>query len=159
MDLPNRKKNRLKGYDYASSGAYFVTICTKDKKHILSKIVSNIVFNNNFVGATSGRQNSIKLSKHGEIIENAICGITKYYPMVKVDKYVIMPNHIHLLLIIYGDNGRALHAPTISHLIQQFKGIVSKNAGFPIFQRSFHDHIIRNKHDYEMIWHYINTNP
>ena len=79
--------------------------------------------------------------------------------MVKVDKYVIMPNHIHLLLIICSYNGRAMHAPTLSNLIQQFKGISSKNAGFPIFQRSFHDHVVRNKNDYEMIWHYIDTNP
>ena len=120
--------------------------------------MGNIISNDNYVGATSGRQYNVKLSKYGEIVENTILNINKKYQCVNVDKYVIMPNHIHLMLTIYGNSGRAVHAPTLSHVIQQFKGIVTKNVGFHIFQRSFHDHVVRNKHDYEMIWHYIDTN-
>ena len=81
-DLPKRKPNRLKGFDYSSDGAYFITICTKNKEQCLSKIV----------GA-----NIVRPSAIGKIIEKDILKIEKIYPCIFVDSYVIMPNHIHLL--------------------------------------------------------------
>jgi len=77
-----------------------------------------------------------------------------------VDKYVIMPNHVHLVLIIEPiEIGRPLVAPTISTIIQQMKGIVSKQIGFSIWQKSYHDRIIRNEKEYLKIWEYIENNP
>ena len=70
-----------------------------------------------------------------------------------------MPNHIHMLISIYNENGRAMHAPTISQIVQQLKGIVTKQIGYSVWQKLFHDHIVRNKNDYEKIWQYIDTNP
>ena len=160
MEFLNRKNIRLKEYDYSRNGAYFITICTQNKKCILSKI--NPPANNlkTFVGATIGRPNEIThLSKYGKIINTAILNIPYCYPMIKIINYIIMPNHIHLLLFINNECGRAMHAPTISSVIQQFKGSISKQIGFPIFQRSFHDHIIRNEKDYQNIYSYINSNP
>ncbi len=142
---PKRKPNRLKNYDYSQSGIYFITICTKDKE--------NVFWN---VGATIGRPN---LSKAGEMVEYAILNIPKTYSSVTLDKYVIMPNHIHLLLHLHNDNGRAMHAPTISTIIQQMKGYTTKHLGYNIWQKLFHDHIVRNEENYKKIWQYIEDNP
>ena len=148
-ERPVRKHNRLIQYDYSQNGAYFITICTENRKCILSR----------GVGATIGRPAYARLTHNGVIVENAIHGIDTHYESVRVDKYVIMPNHIHLLLSIGCANGRPMVAPTISRVIQQMKGIATKQIGYNIWQKSFHDHIIRTDSDYEMIWEYIDTNP
>lgn len=145
MIYPKRKPNRLKNYDYSQSGIYFITICAKNK--------ANLFWN---VGATIGRPN---LSKTGEIVERAILNIPKTYSTVTLDKYVIMPNHIHLLLHLRNENGRAMYAPTISTVIQQMKGYVTKQIGHNIWQKLFHDHIVRNEKSYKKIWQYIENNP
>ena len=150
MTLPSRKTNRLQNYDYSESGAYFVTICTKDRKNILCDIV----------GANIVRPQDISLTKCGEIVKAAIENIPEYYPAVSVDKYVIMPNHVHLLLQIHSEvNGRTLFAPTVDRVIKQTKGVITKQIGFSIWQRSFHDHVIRSEDDYLQIWNYIDTYP
>lgn len=143
-----RKNIRLKEYDYGRNGAYFITICTKDKKKIFGEIV----------GATSGRPVKMVLSKYGQIVDNVILDIPNYYENIFVDKYVIMPNHIHLIIFIK-NQGRAMHAPTISKVIQQMKGIVTKQVGYLIWQKLYYDHVIRNEHDYQQIWQYIDNNP
>jgi len=76
-----------------------------------------------------------------------------------MDKYVIMPNHMHMIIVLHPGNGPAKLAPTISRIIQQFKGSISKQVGFSIWQKSFYDHIIRNDQEYEKIYDYIETNP
>ena len=85
-----RKKNRLKGYDYSSNASYFLTVCSDKRKEIFSQIVFD-----NTVGA-----NIVRLSKIGQKIENCILKIEEIYPCVFVDNYIIMPNHIHLILTI-----------------------------------------------------------
>ena len=71
-----------------------------------------------------------------------------------------MPNHIHLLLQINTDhNGRSMIAPTISTVVRLMKGVVSKQAGFTVWQKGFYDHVIRNDNDYPDIWNYIEGNP
>ena len=147
-DIPMRKSNRLAGYDYSSAGCYFVTICVKDKRELLWAPTP--------VGARIARP---PLSKTGEIINSAIENIPRIYDHVKVDKYVIMPNHIHLILVIDSKNGRAVRAPTISTIINQTKGYVTKQIGYSIWQKLFHDHIIRNEVEYQKIWQYIDENP
>lgn len=89
MNFPTRKKNRMDGYDYSLCGAYFVTVCTKDKAQILWENV----------GADIIRPNeNIELSEYGKIIDTAINEIHFHYPYVFVDKYVIMPDHIHMII-------------------------------------------------------------
>ena len=147
-ELTKRKPNRLNQYDYSTPGAYFITICTKNKEKILST-----------VGATIGRP-LIRLTEYGKMIDKAIKTIEKVYPFVTVDQYVIMPNHIHLLLQIHTDeNGRPMVAPTIGRVIQQMKGYATKQIGKNIWQKLYHDHIIRNQNDYDRIWNYIELNP
>ena len=147
MDLPKRKPNRLPDFDYRTPGAYFITICTKDRKCLLWDTV----------GASIARP---RLSKYGLVVQKAIYDIPKHYPAISIDHYVVMPNHVHLLLQINTDaDGRPMVAPTISTVVQQFKGIVSKQIGHSIWQKLFHDHVIRNAADYTKILEYIENNP
>ena len=149
MDRPSRKKNRFPNYDYSKNGAYFITICTENRKCILSETV----------GGTCDRLACTHLTDIGRIVENAIIGISEHYDDVRVEKFVIMPNHIHLLLMIDILPGRPLVAPTVSRIIKQLKGIITKTIGQSVLQKSFHDHIIRDQSDFDMIWKYIDTNP
>ena len=81
-------------------------------------------------------------------------------PYISIDSYTVMPNHIHLLLQINADeNGRAMLAPTISAVVQQMKGYVTKQIGHSIWQKLFHDHVVRGERDYLKIWEYIDSNP
>lgn len=147
--LPQRKSIRLKDYDYSQAGFYFVTICTKDKKCLFWK-----------VGATFGRQfNNPQLTQYGKIVDLEVNKINNIYENVELNKYVIMPNHIHLIIILHNVNGRSKTAPTISRIIQQFKGSISKQLGFSVWQKSFYDHIIRDEQEYIKICEYIQENP
>ena len=150
MELPKRKQNRLAEYDYSQPNAYFITICTKNKEKLFWENV----------GASIARPQNMKLSPYGKIVKEAIENIPYIYPAITVDNYVVMPNHIHLLLQIHTDvNGRAMLAPTISKVVQQMKGYVSKKIGASIWQKLFHDHVIRGEQDYLEIWNYIEGNP
>ena len=150
MELPKRKINRLTDYDYSTPNAYFITICTDKRK--------NLFWNN--VGATIGRPQDVQLSKYGQIVSKAVEDIPIHYPAVTVDHYVVMPNHIHMLLQIHSDgDGRPMAAPTIATVVNQMKGTVSKRVGFSVWQKGFYDHIIRGDADYREVWEYIENNP
>ena len=150
MELPKRKPNRLKDFDYSQPNAYFITICTKNKE---------MLFWEN-VGASIARPEAVRLSKYGKIVVEAIEKISTIYPVITVDNYVVMPNHIHLLMQIHSDSsGRAMLAPTISIVIQQMKGYATKKIGRSIWQKLFHDHVIRDEKGYLKIWNYIEGNP
>jgi REP element-mobilizing transposase RayT len=151
MELPKRKNNRLNNFDYSQPGVYFITICVKNRKTILSNII---------VGANIVRPKEIHLTKYGEIVETAIKNIPQHYPSIRIDNYVIMPDHIHLLLQINTNkNGRPMVAPTVDRIIKQTKGYITKQIGFSIWQKSFYDHIVRGNNDYKEIWEYIENNP
>lgn len=149
--LPKRKPNRLRDFDYSSCGAYFITICTKERRNYFW----------NTVGATIGRPQDVPLTSYGKIVNDAINNIPKSYPQISVDCYAIMPNHIHLILQIYSEDkiGRPMVAPTISRVVGQLKGYVTKQIKEAVWQKSFHDHVIRNRDDYQEISRYIYENP
>ncbi len=139
----------MENFDYSLPGACFVTVCTHGRENILSN-----------VGAIIDRPPEIILSPYGKIVEDAINNISKTYPALSVENYVIMPNHIHLLLFIHADeNGRPMVAPTVSRIVQQMKGYVTKRIGRSIWQKSFHDHVIRGGDDYVEHQKYILDNP
>ena len=97
-----------------------------------------------------------KISGEGKI-ELLDCGriVEKYIQQIQgIDKYVIMPNHLHMIIFINQRNEKS-----VSQKIKTFKTLVTKELGFSIFQRSFHDHIIRNEKEYLLIWEYIENNP
>ena len=150
MELPKRKPTRLKGYDYGAPGAYFITICTKNREKLLSSIIVgddvHIILKNH-------------LSNYGLICDRYINNINIKYENVIVDKYVIMPNHIHLIIFLHGTMRASSPTKNIETIIRSFKALVTKEIGYSIWQRSFHDHIIRGEKDYQKIWEYIDTNP
>ena len=151
MELPNRKQNRLTGYDYSTPNAYFITICTHNRKNLFwSDVVAAI-----------GRPEDVLLSDLGVIAKQTVYDIPVYYPAITVDHCVIMPDHIHLLLLQINTDadGRPMAAPTISTVVNQTKGIISKKAGFSVWQKGFYDHVIRSEQDYLDIWNYIEGNP
>ena len=154
MDLPKRKRNRLPNYDYSTPGAYFITICTDGKQCILGRIVGG--------GALDAPL--VQLSKCGSIVQKHIQSGNNI-PGITVDKYVIMPNHIHLILLIDpAASGAATRAASpanavVPHFVSTLKRFVHRDLGSKIFQRSYHDHVIRDEKDYLKIWRYIDDNP
>ena len=151
MDLPKRKQIRLPEYDYSAPGAYFVTICTHERRCILSEIA---------VGAATSRPPELHLTALGEIVDLAIRNISSIYPSISVDNYVIMPNHVHLILRICDEeNGRQIAAPTVSSAIGQMKRWASIQAKTALWQKSFYEHVICGEADYRQIWDYIDANP
>ena len=150
MELPKRKQNRLTEYDYSTPNAYFITICTENRRKLFWKDIGTVI----------DRPENVPLTNLGIIARQSVMNIPKHYPTISVDRFVVMPNHVHLLLQIHTNtDGRPMAAPTISTVINQFKGIVSKKAGFSVWQKGFHDHVIRNEKDYLEIWNYIDGNP
>lgn len=167
---PQRKPNRLKGFDYSTPTAYFVTFCTQGRRCVLNAIDRAIV------GASIARPPINTLTNTGRIVDSAIRAIPQHYPHVQVDNYVIMPNHVHLIIhICAAADGRAMLAPTsaleleayasstpsvsIPKIVQHLKGVVTKRLGASLWQKSFHDHVIRNEREYRLIWEYIDANP
>lgn len=150
MDLPKRKQTRLQGYDYSQNGGYFITICIKDKQKLLWK---------NDGDSPIWKDGTPILSNIGSVIDTAINNISNHYPGVIIDKYIIMPNHIHIILILQGDGLSSMSNPTITTIIRQLKGYVTKQIGFSIWQKLFYDRVIRNETDYRRYWQYIDENP
>ena len=145
----------MQNYDYSAPGAYFVTICTQDRRCTLSSIA---------VGADALGGPELRLTRAGKIVEKYIRS-TGRIGGISVDKYVIMPNHIHMILRIDErtcelDNGppRA-SAPTIPDVIGALKRLVDRALEENIWQRSYHEHVIRGEADYWEIWRYVDSNP
>lgn len=143
MDKPVRKPTRIPNYDYSKDNYYFVTICTHEKKCIFGTVR--------------------EIGRYGKIAADSIDTLSSHYSNVKIDKYVVMPNHIHMIVVI-GCNTEISVNPTLSQIIGAYKSEVTRlihqsALNVQIWQRSFHDHVIRNQRDYERIWNYIHTNP
>ena len=162
LNLPQRKLQRLKNFDYSQNGAYFITICTHEKAHLFGEIVDG----------------QMELNEYGKIVEKHIEKVNKLYDGVIVKKYCIMPNHIHIIIVICREriacvpqfNSTKMIIPKI---IQSFKSSITKEfreikgthtmrsllqQQSEIWQKSYHDHIIRNEAEYDKIWQYIDTN-
>ena len=161
MALPKRKTIRLPEYDCSSPGAYFVTICTRDRRNLFW---NTDVMPDPAVGAAICRPQGdssrlLPLTKAGKTVDLAIRNIHAIYPHVSVDKYVIMPNHVHMIVSIHADeHGRQIAAPTVSTIIGHMKRWASKQAGEPLWQKSYHEHVIRGEADYREIWDYVENN-
>ncbi len=156
VDLPKRKANRLKGYSYSQNGIYFLTICTRKKECILGSVV----------GGGDPDAPQMVLSDYGKIAKKYIESIESVYPYIEIMNYVVMPNHVHLIVMLYSDDNiyRKEEIKTsvndiIPTMIAAFKKLVSKDIGCNIWQRSYHDHIIRNEKGFNTIWEYVDNNP
>ncbi len=155
MDIQSRKSNRLSSFCYSTPGVYFITICTTDRKCILSTVEGGGVLDAPI----------ITLKPYGLIAQNVLTEINQTYRHIDIEKYVIMPNHIHLLIQLSPQsvNGSS-RTPTpaneaIPQFISTFKRFCNKQYGQNMWQRSYDDRIIRNEAMYRKVWEYIDTNP
>ena len=163
--LPQRKNIRLKNYDYNSKGAYFLTICTKNREEILGTVGT---------GVPDGpltlppNHTTITLTEYGKCADKHITQLNGFYENISIDKYVIMPNHIHLLLRISEPtddmtniikSGGTPTSTIISKFISTFKRMCTADFGFNYWQPRSNDHIVRDDNDYHRIWQYIDENP
>jgi REP element-mobilizing transposase RayT len=151
----NRHSIRLKEYDYSQAGAYFVTLCTKNRKFILGDTIDGIM----------------QLNNSGLIIAETWQWLSEQYPYVELDTCVVMPNHFHAIILILDDRrGGSRTAPTmrkpLGRLIGAFKTVSTKqiNAlrGAPgqlVWQRNYYEHVICNEIDPEETREYIQNNP
>lgn len=152
-----RRSIRLKEYDYTSSNWYYVTICTQDRQCIFGEI----------------KESKMILNDHGKITEEELLKTKKIRKNVDLDYYVIMPNHIHVIIIMEGNSVGATRrvVPTLQRnglgaIIGQFKSVVTKRInklenrpGQFIWQRNYYEHIIRNEEDLFFTRKYIKLNP
>ena len=156
MNDPQRKCLRLEAYDYSQPGYYFITVCTRERKQEALCSIEPAV------GAIINRPPRISLTPLGRIVDETIRAIPDHYPGILVDQYIIMPDHVHLILALrhIGPDGRQIAAPTpLSNVIQQMKRITSKQAGISLWQKGFYDHVIRNDEDLANVRQYIRNNP
>lgn len=147
-EQPKRKRIRLQNFDYASPNYYFVTICTHEKKHIFGM--------------------GDHLTRYGKIAQTCFVTVNDVFPSVKIDKYVIMPNHIHAIIAIKNeptDQAARMYAcPTLGTVISNYKAAVTRmihaiDPSIRVWQTRFYDHVIRDQTDYENSWTYIDENP
>ena len=150
MELPQRKRTRLAGYSYSSPGYYFITVCVEDMRLLLGRVVGGDLI-------TPPR---VALTWAGRIVEDAIRGADRVKD-VRVDKYVVMPNHLHFILVVSPDasSGHTRNNELIPRWVSGLKRVCENKIGQDIFQRGYHDHIIRNDRQYRLIWYYIDGNP
>ena len=155
---------RLKGYDYAQAGAYFVTICTHSQGCLLGEIVDG----------------EIVLGSYGKFAKACFEGIPQHFAHAEVDAFVVMPNHLHgIIFVANGTEVGAQHAaplrkeasprPTpgsLSTIVRSFKSASTKRInelrgapGTPVWQRNYYEHVIRNERELDKIREYIATNP
>lgn len=141
--LPIRKRNRLENYDYSQPCAALITICAETREPVF--------------GAVDGSLDppATRLSALGKTVQQAILEIEKHYGNVKVDTYSILPDHVHLLLRLEPTEH---DPPTLSRIVRLFKAAVTKAAGKAVWQKGFHDHIIRTEEDYQTAWNYVTYN-
>ena len=106
----------------------------------------------------------VQLSKYGIIVKKHINIVSNMRKGLFIDKYIIMPNHMHMIIVVEDSGHGAMRTsrPTnaiIPSIIRSLKGMITKEIGFSLWQTSYHDHIIRDEAEYHRIWKYIDENP
>lgn len=146
--IHHRRSIRLQGYDYSQAGAYYVTIVVHGRECLLGEIVNG----------------EMKLSRFGQIVQYVLLDLSKHYPHVELDVFCIMPNHLHLIIVLNHDVLVKRHP--LSEIIRAFKSfsakrinVLRKTTGIPVWQRNYYEHIIRDVKDYETKRNYILSNP
>lgn len=159
--MNKRKTIRLQNYDYTQDGAYFITICSKDKKPLFGAIEGHCVVYNR-VGEIACE----------EIVQT---NILRQEQNIQITKFIVMPNHVHMIVEIVGSR-RAVTAnerfaapvkQSVSTIVRAYKAAVTRRirmldvqlSNMQVWQPRFYDHVIRNEQDYLKIWQYIDSNP
>jgi putative transposase len=139
MPAPERKSPRIREYDYATAGVYLVTACVRRRACILGTVIDD----------------EMRLSRLGEIVARTWRAIPDHFPSVGLDAFIVMPNHVHGIVWL----SRAGHAPPLPAVIGSFKGAASRAAGQRLWQRSFHDRVIRSESELHALRRYVLDNP
>jgi putative transposase len=171
-DKNHRRSIRLNGHDYAQPGAYFVTVCTRQREGMLGRVEAGQVL----------------LSDAGEIARSVWDGLPERFPSIGLDEYVVMPNHVHGIVLVGAQfiapdpkDGLTRHAPGLGEIIRAYKatvtrlvrrrddgatnpGVMDKGVmnhaptGFG-WQRGFYEHVVRNEAELTAIREYMEANP
>ena len=153
--LPRRRPLRLRGYDYAQAGAYFVTVCVQDRVSL-------------FGDAADGE---MRLNVLGSMVDAAWRALPQHYPHVHLDRFVVMPNHFHGIVVLRpvedcGGGSQAGKRHGLPEIVRAFKTFSARRInevrgtqGVPIWQRSYYEHVIRDEADYQRIAEYVAENP
>ncbi len=157
----HRRSIRLKGYDYTQTGAYFVTICTQNRECLFGEIVDGFM----------------RLNGLGAVVRACWHDLPHHYARVKLDAFVVMPNHVHGIIVLTHKTVGAgfKSAPTITmtvknhglpEIVRAFKTFSSRRVneirntpGTPVWQRNYYETIIRNEESLNHIRKYITNNP
>jgi putative transposase len=167
-DCHHRRSIRLRDYDYAQAGAYFVTLCVEGRECLLGEIAAG----------------EVRVSGAGEIVAQTWDSLPSRFPYVELDAFVIMPNHVHAIIVITDPpppvdpdsvgaelalpkkTGDASIAPTLGRIVQAFKSISAiacnrllERSGVPFWQRNYWEHVIRDDADLARLRAYIEGNP
>lgn len=150
--MPKRKHARLDHYDYSTAGAYYITICTQGRRCLLSRIVGR--------GLAPAE---IQYTAYGRIAQEQLLLLEQRYPSLKIDQYVIMPNHIHAILLLK-ESIETNQRPTIMDIVCAYKSLTTRQCKLmqpidKLFQTSFYEHVLRGRKDYDEIAEYIVNNP
>jgi REP element-mobilizing transposase RayT len=135
---PQRRPIRLPAYDYASPGAYFVTVCTAGRVCFLGSIV----------------EDASRLDAVGRLVEREWVALPTRFPYLELDAFVVMPNHLHGIVVL-----RAGQAPPLPVVVGSFKSGCSRHAGRALWQRGFHERVIRDERELARIRQYVAENP
>jgi putative transposase len=159
-----RKILRLRDYDYSQNGAYFITVCVHHRQFLFGHF----------------KEGKLHINKFGRIVQECWSELPSHYPDIQLDNFIVMPNHIHGI-VIFDSNARAglRPAPTahgtrpnckteksLFEIVGSFKAFSSrlinrarKMPGASVWQRGYYEHVIRNESDLEETIYYINSNP
>ena len=182
-DIRKRKPQRFDEWKYSDTGMYFVTVICKNRRHMLGRVVAlpdnadnpvrdGVLDVPKLETYTCGKI-VVELSSIGKIVENKLNEMNEKFVGVSIERYVIMPNHVHLLLFVENSVGtsrtpsltdnsstRAVRTnETIPRFISYLKRSTNKISGVEIWHRSYHDHIIRDYQDYLVRYKYLDNNP
>lgn len=154
--LPQRKHPRLSEYDYSQDGMYFVTICTAKRQCVLSCIT---------VGRGLAPAEN-RLTGLGEVVQQQLLLLPERYPSIKIETYVVMPNHIHAILRIENKTAGASPRPTLTQVVGAYKSLTTRQwnqcSGTPgkkLWQESFYESVLRSEQSFLSAWQYIAENP
>lgn len=160
-NIHRRRSLRLKDYDYSQAGAYFVTVCVQNRECLFGEVVAG----------------EMQLNNAGRMVVRCWQAIPDHFPHVALDVFVVMPNHVHGIIVLMGGRGTACRAPTneqfgkpvpgsIPTVMRSFKSAATKHinelrhtAGVPVWQRNYYEHIIRDENSMARIREYIINNP
>src|SRR4030042_6969864 len=155
-EIHHRRSIRLKGYDYSQTGAYFVTVCVKDRHCLFGDV----------------EQGEMMLNEYGHVVTKCGQDLTNHYAGITLDAFVVMPNHIHCIIVINNNVGAGLKpAPTdkrygLSEIVRAFKTFSSRyinqirnTSGIPVWQRNYYEHVIRTDKELNQIREYIVNTP